>query len=233
MAESVDVVIPIFDEVATVSELHRRLVAACPDARLIFVDNGSTDGTLDVVEGLDRTTLVRHDSNLGYGQSLLDGIAAGSGQAIVMIDADLEYHPEDVPKLLAALSKSPAVYGSRFLEKPAGPVMPLARRLGNGVVTGLFNALFHQELTDLYTGLRAVRRDRIPLPDLRSPGFELVLELAARLAQAGVAIAEVPVGYTPRSQGRSKMRHIPEFVKFARHLVELRLAPSPAFNARV
>jgi glycosyltransferase involved in cell wall biosynthesis len=232
MGASVDVVIPIFNEVATVAELHRRLVASCPGARLIFVDNGSTDGTLDVVERLEGTTVVRHHENLGYGQSLLDGIAAGTGEAIVMIDADLEYHPEDVPKLLAALSRSPAVYGSRFLQKPAGPLMPLARRVGNTVVTRLFNALFHQELTDLYTGLRAVRRDRLPLADLASAGFELVLELAARLAQAGVTIAEVPIGYTPRSQGRSKMRHIPEFVKFARRLVELRLTTSHAFNAR-
>jgi glycosyltransferase involved in cell wall biosynthesis len=223
MGASVDVVVPIFNEVATVADLHRRLLAACPGARLIFVDNGSTDGTLEVVERLEGTTMVRHQENLGYGQSLLDGIAAGTGEAIVMIDADLEYHPEDVPKLLAVLGRSPAVYGSRFLEKPRGHVMPLARRVGNGVVTGLFNALFHQRLTDLYTGLRAVRRDRLPLSDLASPGFELVLELAARLAQAGVAIAEVPIAYTPRSQGRSKMRHIPEFLKFARRLVELRL----------
>ncbi len=229
MSETVDVVIPIFNEVATVAELHARLRAACPAAHVVFVDNGSTDGTLAALERLPDVTLIRHARDLGYGRSLLDGIGAGSGELIVMIDADLEYLPEDVPAVVDALSRAPAVYGSRFLGRTSSdPVMPAVRRVGNQVVTSLFNVLFRQRLTDLYTGIRGVQRRALPASGLRRPGFDVVLELAARLAAEGAHIAEVPVRYVPRTQGRSKMRHVPEFLKFARLLVELRLEqPGP------
>ncbi|MBM4361977.1 MAG: hypothetical protein FJ104_04805, partial [Deltaproteobacteria bacterium] len=139
-------------------------------------------------------------------------------------DADLEYHPEDVPAVVAALADSPCVYGSRFLTGGAnGDVMPLVRRFGNGLVTTLFNVLFGQDLTDLYTGLRGVRRDALPAR-LACDGFELVLELAARVAQTGAVIREVPVAYTVRTRGQSKMQHVPEFLRFARRLVQLRLS---------
>jgi len=226
MARSVDIVVPAFNEAGTVAELHQRLRAAYPTARVVFVDNGSTDGTLGILEKLDGVRLVRHSTNLGYGRSILVGMAASDGDLIVMIDADLEYAPEDVPAIVEALGHSPAVYGSRFLGRSMRePVMPLARLVGNRVVTGLFNVLFGQRLTDLYTGIRGVARQALPAEGLTSPGFEMVLELAARLARSGARIAEVPVRYTPRTLGRSKMNHVPEFLKFARRLVELKLAP--------
>jgi glycosyltransferase involved in cell wall biosynthesis len=224
MRASIDVVIPVFNESATLVELHSRLCKACPGARIIFVDNGSTDGSLDVIGQLPGVTLVRHAENLGYGRSLKDGITAGDGELIVMIDADLEYHPEDIPLLIAALATSPAVYGSRFAGAARSEAaMPLLRRLGNGLVTLLFNLLFQQGLSDLYTGLRAVRRSALYIREIESEGFEFVLEVAARLALSGARIAEVPVHYTVRTRGRSKMRHVPEFLNFAKRLLELKL----------
>jgi glycosyltransferase involved in cell wall biosynthesis len=223
-ARTVDIVIPVFNEAATVRELCARLRAVCPEAQLVFVDNGSTDGTLEMLEKLPDVRLIRHVCDLGYGRSLLDGIAASNGERIVMIDADLEYFPEDVPAIVDALESAPAVYGSRFLGRAANRrVMPLFRRIGNGVVTGLFNLLFGQRLTDLYTGLRGVRRSTLPTDNLSRDGFEIVLELAALLSAAGHRIIEVPIRYEPRTAGRSKMRHIPEFLKFARVLVVLKL----------
>ena len=221
---SVDVIIPVFNEVAMLAELHTRLCQACPGANIVFVDNGSTDGTLEFIERLPEVKLLRHTENLGYGRSLRDGIAAGSGELIVMIDADLEYFPEDIPALLDALATVPAVYGSRFLRGArAESLMPLTRRFGNALVSAVFNTLFHQRLTDLYTGIRAVRRNALPESGLQAAGFEFVLELAARLADAGMQIGEVPVRYRVRTQGLSKMRHVPEFLKFVRRLVILKL----------
>jgi glycosyltransferase involved in cell wall biosynthesis len=229
---SVDVVVPVFNEREPLPELRGRLRAAVPDATLVFVDNGSSDGTVELIEEWHatdpRVRLVRHATDLGYGRSLLDGFAASDGTHVVMIDADLEYWPEDVPAIVRALDAAPAVYGSRFLAPSHdAAAMPVFRRVGNRCVTTLFNVLFHQRLTDLYTGIRGVRRDAIPA-GLSCDGFELVLELAARLAQRGARIAEVPAGYTPRSTGHSKMRHLPELLRFMRRLVALRTSGGSA-----
>jgi glycosyltransferase involved in cell wall biosynthesis len=197
---TIDIVIPIYNERDSVPELVRRLRQE---------------------EGIQ---LVRHGSNLGYGQSLIDGLEAGDGELVVQIDADLEYRPEDVPAIVEALGAAEAVYGSRFLDTTrAGIDMEWHRSLGNRLVTTLFNRLFRQRLTDLYTGIRGFRRDVLGIP-LHRPGFEFVLEVAARLAQRGVHIREVPVGYDPRRTGRSKMRHVPELAKFAYWLVRLRFS---------
>jgi glycosyltransferase involved in cell wall biosynthesis len=221
---TIDIVIPIYNERDSVPELVRRLRQACPRARLVFVDNASTDGTTEWLEAQEGIQLVRHGSNLGYGQSLIDGLEAGDGELVVQIDADLEYRPEDVPAIVEALGAADAVYGSRFLDTTrAGIDMEWHRSLGNRLVTTLFNRLFRQRLTDLYTGIRGFRRDVLGIP-LHRPGFEFVLEVAARLAQRGVHIREVPVGYDPRRTGRSKMRHVPELAKFAYWLVRLRFS---------
>jgi len=232
--ENTDIVVPIYNEQETVPDLLRRLRDSCPGARLIFVDNASTDGTRDRLEEGGVTDLVRHAENLGYGRSLLDGMRHGSGEYVIVIDADLEYFPEDIPALVECLGTSPAVIGSRFLAGGRSPpAMQWYRSLGNGLVTVLFNKLFGQRLTDLYTGVRGFRRSVLPLDELESGGFEFVLELSARLVHAGVDIAEVPARYRPRVTGRSKMRHVPEFVKFARRLVVLRigLGSSPSRSA--
>jgi glycosyltransferase involved in cell wall biosynthesis len=223
-----DVIVPVHDEEATIGELLARLRRSCPEATLIVVDNASTDATPAVVNTIPGVTLIRHEQNLGYGRSLADGIAAGTGDRIVMIDGDLEYCPEDVVHVDRALRESPAVFASRFLGHGS---IDNGRsrwwRAGNGLVTAAFNRLFGQRLTDLYTGLRGVRRTALPESGFHCAGFEFVLELAARLAQAGVRITEVPVRYTPRRVGRSKMRHLREAVRFLYRLVALRFSPSP------
>ncbi len=225
MVESVDIVIPVLNEAATLDALIARLRAACPDAVLIFVDNGSTDGSVERLARNDRVTLVRHERNLGYGQSMLDGIAAGTGAAVVMIDADLEYHPEDVPAVVAALEGAEVVYGSRFLDRSLRRAsMPWPRRFGNRLVSSVFNALFQQRLTDLYTGLRGARRAAVSRLPLRTSGFDFVAELAAQAARAGMTIVEIPIGYSPRQLGTSKMRHLPELARFLQRAVRLWLA---------
>ena len=224
MFDSTDVVIPVFNEEETIPELLRRLRAACPGARLIFVDNASTDRTRELLTEGGITDLVLHEANLGYGQSLLDGMRHGSGEFVIVIDADLEYFPEDIPALVEGLAETQAVHGSRFLARGKSPAeMHWVRSLGNGLVTQLFNILFRHDLTDLYTGIRGFQRSALPLDELESPGFEFVLELSARLVHAGVRIAEVPARYSERNTGTSKMRHIPEFLKFGRRLVSLRV----------
>jgi glycosyltransferase involved in cell wall biosynthesis len=221
--DETEIVVPIYNEAATVDPLIERLRRACPAARLVFVDNASTDGTLERLAAHPDVQVVRHPRNLGYGRSIRDGIAVCRRTNVVVIDADLEYQPEDVPAIVAALATSPVVHGSRFLGAEGARVMRGTRRLGNATVTALFNALFGQRLTDLYTGVRGYRRAAVPLERLTRDGFEFVLEASAHFARAGVRIVEVPVRYVVRTAGRSKMRHVREFVKFAWCLAVLRL----------
>ncbi len=221
---STDIVIPIFNESATVEELVRRLRESCPGATLIFVDNGSTDATLELLEAQGELELIRHDRNLGYGQSLIDGIRAGGRKYVVVIDADLEYQPEDIPALVKGLESNDAVIGSRFLRRHDRVVdMPWARVVGNRVVTALFNAFFGQRLTDLYTGVRAFRRSALN-DNYNCTGFEFVLEVSAQLAKAGARIGEVPAAYHPREAGSSKMRHITDFLIFSYWLFRFRFS---------
>jgi len=202
----VDIVVPILNEASCVGELIDRLERACPGARLIFVDNGSRDGTLEILQSRGVVT-IRHSANLGYGRSLRDGIAAGRRPVVLTIDADLEYPPETAARLFEALETCPVAYGSRFLSRP--PSMSLLRRLGNQALTGLFNRVCDQQITDLYTGIKAFRRDALGGRSFAEGGFAFVVEFAVRASRV-CRIADVPVEYHPRVKGRSKMRHFAE-----------------------
>jgi glycosyltransferase involved in cell wall biosynthesis len=209
----VAVVVPVLDERESIPEFYRRVSRLGYASSLVFVDNASRDGTAELVAGLEGVRLIRHERNLGYGASIRDGLAANRADRVVVIDADLEYPPEAIPDLLRALEQYPVVYGSRFLGSDP-PDMPLARRWGNRLVSGLFNLLFDQSTTDFYTGVKALRREVIEQLALSRDGFEHVVELGAQLSRAGHRIHEIPVVYTPRARGRSKMRHLPEILKY-------------------
>jgi glycosyltransferase involved in cell wall biosynthesis len=219
-----DIVVPVLDEEASIGEFVERVRALGLADALVFVDNASTDGTIAFLERLPEVRLVRHATNEGYGASIRDGIASSNGERIVIIDADLEYPPEAIPAIVAALDEHAAVYGSRFLDGPP-PEMPLLRRIGNRVVTGFFNVLFAQRTTDLYTGMKGLRRHAIDLDDLERTGFEHVVELAARIAASGARIHDVAVRYTPRTRGVSKMRHVPETLKCVALTLVYRMRP--------
>ncbi len=210
---TLDIVVPVLNEEATVDEFIARVDRLGLSGSLVFVDNASTDGTVGRLARHPEVRIVRHDVNEGWGKSIRDGIAASDGDLIVVIDADLEYPPEAIPEILDALRTHPAVYGSRFLGSTAPP-MPLVRRIGNRLVSGTYNALFDQRTTDLYTGIKGLRRSVVPLPALTQNGFEHAVELGAVLAVSGVRIHEVPVAYAPRTRGTSKMRHVPETLRF-------------------
>jgi len=217
-SESVDIVVPVFNEQDCIDAFYDRIERLGYADSLVFVDNASSDATVDRLLRHDGVRLVRHDRNEGYGASLRDGYLATSAELVVIIDVDLEYPPEAIPELLAALREHPVVYCSRFLgARP--PEMALVRRIGNRTMSVLYNALFRQRTSDLYTGMKGFRRDALPFGGLRQNGFEHCAELAALIALEGHAIHEIPVEYTPRARGVSKMRHIPESAKLLFYLV--------------
>lgn len=219
---AVDIIVPVLNEADNVDEFIARVQRQGLAESLVFIDNGSTDGTLERLARYPFVTVIRHARNEGYGASICDGIRATAADRIVIIDADLEYPPEALPQLLAALDDAAVVYGSRF--RTATPAaMPLLRRLGNTLASGVYNRLYGQQVTDLYTGMKGLRRAAVPLRHLRRTGFEHAAELSALIALSGHRIAEIGVAYAPRQRGRSKMRHLPEALKLIAALIRYRI----------
>lgn len=227
MEKLADIIIPVYNESDNLPLLFARL-RALPEFlsyNLIFIDNASTDGSADFIAGMPDVRLIRHAKNCGYGASLRSGIAAAQTGNIVIIDADCEYPPECIPLLLQMLSSHPVVYASRLSGKKSAQEanMLVFKWLGNKIISATYNFLFTQKITDLYTGCKALRRSCMENINLQRNGFEQVLELAAKISVCGYAIAEIPVDFVPRSQGKSKMSHISETLKYCFWLLVYRM----------
>lgn len=230
MPADVDIIVPVHNEEGCIDELCERVARLGLADRLLFVDNNSTDRTVDRIRGHPEARLIRHTRDEGYGASIRDGIASSDAEHIIILDADLEYPPEAIPIIVDALERHPAVHASRFLG--AQPAMSVSRRLGNRMMSALYNLLFRQRTTDLCTGMKGLRRSMLPLSMLRRTGFEHAVELAALVARSGHRIHDVPIAYRPRTRGRSKMRHVPEAVKLASYLFLYWLRPPAARASR-
>jgi glycosyltransferase involved in cell wall biosynthesis len=211
--ESIDIIVPVYNEEASLGTFLERIRNIPLKFNLIFVDNGSTDRTIEILQGSNDITIIRHEKNEGYGASIVDGISNSRGEIIIIIDADCEYPPESIPDLVTRLEESSVVYASRFLRK-TDICIPWMKRVGNMVVTRSFNLLFSQEISDLYTGCKALRRSALEGITLDRKGFEHVLEMSAKLSGKGIAIDEIFVHFEPRQAGYSKMRHVSETLKF-------------------
>lgn len=224
----VDVIIPVLDEVTALPLLWQQLQALPCASRchFTFVDNGSQDGSLTFLKSLDGISLIEHDSNQGYGGSLLSGFRHSNRPFLVVIDADGEYPPAVIPSLLLALDTQSVVYASRLLGKQghreAG--MPFLKWLGNRCISSLFNGLFRQQCTDLYTGCKAFRRSVMEGISFQRSGFEHVLEFSVAISNKKISITEVPIDFSPRVGGRSKMSHLVEVTKFIYWLLYFRCA---------
>lgn len=207
-AHRLDIIVPVYNEELCLDEFYARMRNLGLSQSLIFVDNASSDGTVARIERYPDVRLIRHETNEGYGASVRHAIAATNRELIVIIDADLEYPPEAIPAVVAALEDHAIVYCSRFLQGRPHGISPL-RWLGNRFMTGVHNLLFRQRTTDLYTGMKALRRSAFPLHLLRCSGFENAVELAGITAVSGHKVHDIAIDYRLRSGGSSKMRHLP------------------------
>jgi glycosyltransferase involved in cell wall biosynthesis len=189
----------VFNEAASVAEVVRRVAAVDLDIEIILVDDASTDGTVERLTrtGLPDVRVIRHPVNRGKGAAVRTALAAATGDAVIIQDADLEYAPEDFPALVAAMERrnADAVYGVRDLS-----TQPLARRFGNRLLTSVTNWLFGSQLSDMETCYKLVRTPLARRLPLEAERFEIEPEITARLLQAGAVIAEAPIHYTPRRE---------------------------------
>jgi glycosyltransferase involved in cell wall biosynthesis len=205
------VVMPVYNERATVAEIVRRVRASGVPCQLIVVDDGSTDGTGDVLEqfrGQADITLLSHATNQGKGAALKLGFAHATGDIVIVQDADLEYDPSEYSRLIQPIVEGQAdvVFGSRFIGE-SHRVLYFWHRAGNWLLTLLSNLSTNLNLSDIETCYKVFRREIIEQigPTLREKRFGIEPELTAKVARLpGVRIYERPISYSGRTYAQGK-----------------------------
>jgi glycosyltransferase involved in cell wall biosynthesis len=197
------VLIPVYNERHTIEQILSAVLAVDLDLEVVVVDDCSTDGTSAILDRwADRVRLVRHPRNRGKGAGVRTAMAAATGDAVIIQDADLEYDPSEYGLLLAPIEAGQAdvVYGVRSLAEQK-PYM----RLGNNLMTWATNLLYGTHLHDVETCYKMLTRQVVEQLDLQSEGFDLETEITAQIVRLGYEILEVPISYHPRYGAGKKL----------------------------
>jgi glycosyltransferase involved in cell wall biosynthesis len=207
-APCLSVVMPCFDERGTILEIVERVLDSPWTAQLVIVDDGSTDGTRDLLDKIDDPRVETHlqPRNMGKGAALRRGFAAATQPFTIVQDADLEYDPDDYGRLLEPLvdGRADVVYGSRFMGGSAHRVLFFWHSVGNRVLTLLSNAFTDLNLTDMETCYKAFRTEVIQSVDLTEDRFGIEPEITAKLAKRRMRFYEVGISYSGRTYEEGK-----------------------------
>lgn len=204
------VVVPVYNEAATLEEVVGKLLNVPCLLEIIIVDDCSTDGTDEVARRLSQNhsevQVVRQQRNSGKTEALKTGFALTTGSVVIVQDADLEYDPVDIFGVIRPILDGHAdvVFGSRFLVRRAARVLYFYHFLANKFLTFLSNSLTNLNMTDVETGYKAFRGDIIRSMVIVSSGFGFEVEVAAKIAKLKVAIYEVPISYYGRTYAEGK-----------------------------
>jgi glycosyltransferase involved in cell wall biosynthesis len=201
------VVMPVYNERETIDEIVARVLAIPMRVELVVVDDCSTDGTRAHLAELQKQygfTLLLQPANQGKGAALRRGFAAVTGDIVAIQDADLEYSPEEFPRLAELIidGRTDVVYGSRFLGSHR--VFLFTHYLGNLVLTLVTNVLYNTMLSDMETCYKVMRREVLDGLDLRSNGFGIEPEMTAKIFKRGYRVYEVPITYDGRGYDEGK-----------------------------
>lgn len=202
------VVIPVYNEKATIAEIYNRVKSVDFDKEIIIVDDSSTDGTADILGSINDkgTKVISHDRNKGKGAALRTAFSQVSGDIIIIQDADLEYDPGDYPKLIKPIldNKADVVYGSRFVGGEEHRVLFFWHMVGNKFLTLLSNMFTNLNLTDMESCYKVFRRSIMEKIVVEEDRFGFEPEFTAKAARLGARIYEVGISYSGRDYSEGK-----------------------------
>jgi dolichol-phosphate mannosyltransferase len=223
------VIVPVFNEAATIAEVVGRIRAVPMDKEIIVVDDASTDGTDRVLAGLSGPdlTVLRHGANQGKGAAIRTAIPRVTAGAAVIQDADLEYGPEQLPALLKPIEegKATVVFGSRFAGTVTG--MRLANYVANKLLAWTASLLFGQRITDEATCYKMFRTETLRSLPLECRRFEFCPEVIGRIRRRGIPIMELPIEYRGRTVAAGKKIRLKDSWDAFAELVRMRLTSKP------
>ncbi len=231
----VSIVIPVYNERMTVKTLVSRVCALDLDKEILIVDDGSTDGSREILEseiaGLPCVRVLYQPSNQGKGAALRRGFEAAQGEVVIVQDADLELDPKNILSVVQPIleGKATVVYGSRF--KSPGPRAHSLSYWANQFLTVLTNLLYGATLTDMETCYKCFHAPVLRKLTIDSNRFDVEPELTAKILRLGYAVAEVPVAYVPRSTHQGKKIGMRDGLKAIWTLVKYRLLPLSRIQA--
>ena len=209
MRPTLSIVIPVYNEVRTLDELVARVSGVPVAKEIILVDDGSTDGSRERLRALAKPPEIRvlfHERNQGKGAAIRTGIAAATMDLVVIQDADLEYDPDELPKLMGPIvaGKADVVFGSRFIGSEPHRVLYFWHMVVNRILTLLSNLLTNLNLTDIETCYKMFRREIIQSIAIEESRFGVEPELTAKVAKLGCRIYEVGISYSGRTYEEGK-----------------------------
>ena len=225
------VVIPVYNEAATIREIVRRVQAVDMSKELILVDDFSTDGAREALAEIaaqaENVKVLLHERNRGKGRALRTGFDHAAGDFVIVQDADLEYDPQDYPKLLHPLLSGQAdvVFGSRFLTTEQRRVLYFWHSVGNRLLTLLSNMATNLNLTDMETCYKVFRRELIQSIVLEEDRFGFEPEITSKIAKAGARVYEVGISYHGRTYGEGKKIGAKDGFRALWCIVKYRLKP--------
>ena len=204
----ISIIIPIYNEKETLLKILKKVEGADTlglEKEIILVDDGSTDGTLDILKTLENGyQIIYHVKNLGKGAAIKNGFRAATGDFILIQDADLEYNPQNYPQLLRPIleNKADVVFGSRNLQK--NPTDNFSFYLGRRITNLFLNILCGSKLTDYWTCYKVFKAPIVKSLELECNRFDVEVEMTVKIIKRGYKIVEVPIDYLPRSISAGK-----------------------------
>lgn len=204
----ISIIIPVYNEEKTLNEIYRRVIATGLPHEIIFVDDGSTDGSPEILKEICKEKIARcvfKKENRGKGSAVKAGLEKASGDVFIIQDADLEYDPREYPSLIQPIEEGIAevVYGSRFLGGARRPIM-FWHMVANKILTFITNLLYNNIISDMETGYKVFTREAIQGIEIKARRFDFEPEFTAKILKKKRRIYEVPIAFNPRDYSEGK-----------------------------